>query len=55
MKGIPSIDKQQELADIEQKRVSEQIKRLGPEGLKKKDQELQKSIMENEVILNFKL
>ncbi|XP_001603808.1 uncharacterized protein C05D11.1 [Nasonia vitripennis] len=48
MKGIPSIDKQQELADIEQKRVSEQIKKLGPEGLKKKDQELQKSIVENE-------
>ena len=49
MKGIPSIEKQQELTEMEQKRVSEQIKKLGPDGLKQKKEELQKSAQENDV------
>lgn len=49
IKGVPSIDKQNELAEAELKRISEQIKSLGPEKLQLKEKELQKSVEQNEV------
>lgn len=46
--GIPSCEKQKELADIEKKRVAKQIESLGKEGLEKKAQDLQNAMMRNE-------
>ena len=54
VRGIPSSMKQQELAEEESKRIKEQMKKLGPEGLKEKEDELMKSIEENEVFV-FKI
>ncbi|XP_014204980.1 uncharacterized protein C05D11.1 [Copidosoma floridanum] len=48
IKGHPSVDKQKELEESEKKRIEAQIERLGPEGLKKKGEELEKAINENE-------
>lgn len=49
IKGIPSIAKEQENLKIERERIQEQVKQLGPEGLKRKEEELIKAIEENEV------
>lgn len=49
IKGVPSKNKQKELAETEQKRVSEQIKNLGPSGLDIKEKELKAAFKKNEV------
>lgn len=54
VRGIPSIEKQKELADEEEKRIQERIKTLGEEGLKKKAIELLNAKVESEVkFINF--
>lgn len=49
VRGIPSIEKQKELASEEEERVQERIKILGKEGLKKKAIELLNAKVECEV------
>lgn len=49
VRGIPSIEKQKELAEEEEARVQERIKTLGEEGLKKKAIELLNAKVECEV------
>ncbi|KAJ8679467.1 hypothetical protein QAD02_015254 [Eretmocerus hayati] len=49
VKAIPSVSKQQELEESEKRRIFEQRRRLGTEGLKRKEQELLESIKQNEI------
>ncbi|XP_046735682.1 uncharacterized protein C05D11.1-like [Diprion similis] len=48
VKGFPSQEKQLEIGKSERQRVEQQIEALGPEGLKKKAQELQEAMTLNE-------
>ncbi|XP_015601715.1 uncharacterized protein C05D11.1 [Cephus cinctus] len=48
VKGIPSIETQREMASLEKERIKNQIERLGEEGLKQKERELQEAIIHNE-------
>ncbi|XP_033228376.1 uncharacterized protein C05D11.1-like isoform X2 [Belonocnema kinseyi] len=47
-KGIPSIEKKNEIAEKEKERIAKQIENLGKEGLEKKKRELEEAIAENE-------
>lgn len=49
VKGIPSLEKRQELSENEKERVAKQIEELGEEGLGRKEKELQDAIAKNEV------
>lgn len=49
VRGFPSQEKQIEMGVSEQKRVEEQRKILGKEGLEKKEKELQEAMILNEV------
>lgn len=49
VKGIPSIKKRHQLMEEEKARVAKQIESLGEEGLQKKEKELQKAVIQNEV------
>ena len=44
LKGKPSKKRGEELAEAEEKRLSEQIERLGEEGLKMKQEELEAAV-----------
>lgn len=48
-KGIPSLNEQREMREQEKNRYEECIKKLGPEGLKKKEEELAAAMAINEV------
>lgn len=48
LEAYPSIEEQQRLASEEKQRIEEQIKRLGEQGLKKKELELEKAVEYNE-------
>lgn len=48
-KGIPSISEQTEMREQEKNRYEECIKKLGPEGLKKKEEELAAAMAINEI------
>lgn len=50
-KGIPSIKKKIEMTKEEEERIEKQKQKLGVEGLKKKEKELEDAIAENEVII----
>ena len=49
VKGIPSLEKRQELGEKETERVTKQIEDLGEEGLQRKEKELQEAIAKNEI------
>ncbi|XP_076754478.1 uncharacterized protein C05D11.1 [Xylocopa sonorina] len=49
VKGIPSLEKRQELSEKEKNRVTKQIENLGKEGLQKKEKELQLAISKNDI------
>lgn len=51
VKGIPSLEKRQELSEKETERVTKQIEDLGEEGLQRKEKELQEAITKNEVCI----
>jgi len=55
VRGIPSIKKQEELANEEKERVQERQKILGKDGLKKKAVELLNAKVECEVRINCKI
>lgn len=48
LEAYPSVEEQQRLASEEKQRIEEQIKRLGEEGLKQKENELELAVAYNE-------
>ncbi|XP_017886890.1 uncharacterized protein C05D11.1-like [Ceratina calcarata] len=49
VKGIPSLEKRQELSEKEKNRIVKQIEDLGKDGLQQKEKDLQEAIAKNDV------
>jgi Zn-dependent M16 (insulinase) family peptidase len=49
VRGYPSLEEQQSLAQSEKQRISEQLQKFGEEGLRKLGEQLQQATAENEV------